>query len=172
RPRRDGPEHWVRVNIVEVHEIGAREDVDPIDWMLITTEPIETIADVQAIVDAYRTRWLIEEFFKAIKTGCQFEKRELESYDAITNLLAMCCPIAWQMLFMRNVARTAPETPASEVLRPSQIEVLRSYAMIKIPAHPTIREALFAIAGIGGHHTKKDPGWTTIGRGMERLLPG
>jgi IS4 transposase len=50
--------------------------------MLYTSEPIDTAEQLLTIVDQYRSRWVIEEFFKALKTGCAFEKRQLESYRA------------------------------------------------------------------------------------------
>ena len=37
----------------------------------LTTEPVATSADIEAVVDMYRTRWLIEECNKALKTGCR-----------------------------------------------------------------------------------------------------
>jgi hypothetical protein len=37
------------------------------------------VDQVAAVVDHYRGRWTIEEFFKAIKTGCALEARQLES---------------------------------------------------------------------------------------------
>jgi hypothetical protein len=36
-------------------------------------------------------RWTIEECLKAIKTGCEFEKRQLQDYEALVNLLAGVC---------------------------------------------------------------------------------
>jgi hypothetical protein len=65
-----------------------------IEWYLVTNEPIGTTEQVAAIVDAYRARWVIEELFKALKTGCQIEKRQLESYEALRNALALFLPIA------------------------------------------------------------------------------
>ena len=42
----------------------------PLEWRLITTEPIASREQVVQILEWYRTRWLIEEFFKCLKTGC------------------------------------------------------------------------------------------------------
>jgi hypothetical protein len=70
------PEHLpdcLILNFVEAHEVEAPPGTEPVLWRLITTEPIETNAQVGAIIDVYRKRWLIEEFFKALKTGCRFE---------------------------------------------------------------------------------------------------
>jgi len=62
-----------------------------IEWMLVTSEPVQTLEDAAAIVDHYRARWLIEEYFKALKTGCAFEKRQLMHLDGLVRALASSC---------------------------------------------------------------------------------
>lgn len=171
RPRylSDGPE-WLPVHLVEVYEVDPPPDVEPVRWVLVTTEPLETAADVQAIVSYYRARWVIEEFFKALKTGCAVERRQLESYDALVNLLAIFAPIAWQMLRLRTLARSTPEAPAETALTPTQLDVLRACSPKPLPTRLTVRRALFAVASLGGHHLPRDPGWLVLARGMEKLL--
>jgi hypothetical protein len=165
----EGP-RWLPVNIVEVHEIDPPQGAEPVEWLLVTSEPIETIADVHAVVLLYSTRWIIEEYFKALKTGCAIGKRQLETYDAVVNLLAIFAPIAWQMLALRDWARRQPDAPASVVLSPTQIDVLRVCGNVALPQAPTVRQALFAVAALGGHHIPREPGWIVLGRGMEKLL--
>lgn len=161
----------LEINVVRVHEVDAPEDVEPIEWILATSRPIQTREHVEAIVGCYRTRWLIEEFFKALKTGCAIEQRQLESYHALLNALALMAPIAWHLLLLRNLARTSPEEPATEVLTPTQLEVLTVFAKPRLPTNPTVRDALFAVARLGGHlRNNGDPGWLVLGRGMEKLL--
>lgn len=63
-------------NLVHVWEPEPPAGEVPVEWKLLTTEPVETIDQILAVVDAYRARWLIEELFKALKTGCSFEKRQ------------------------------------------------------------------------------------------------
>jgi hypothetical protein len=65
----------LKVNVVTVVEENCPAGEEPIAWYLVTSEPVSTSKQVAAVVDAYRARWTIEEFFKALKTGCQFEKR-------------------------------------------------------------------------------------------------
>ncbi len=65
---------WLDLNVVYVREIDTPEGVESVAWTLVTTEPIDTVQDILAIIEYYRGRWPIEEFFKAIKTGCQVEK--------------------------------------------------------------------------------------------------
>jgi len=43
--------------------------VEPIEWMLLTSEPVETFEDACELVNWYCLRWLIEEWHRAEKTG-------------------------------------------------------------------------------------------------------
>jgi hypothetical protein len=156
-------------NIVHVQERNTPSDVEPVAWVLLTTEPIETIDQLRFILESYRARWLIEELFKALKTGCAFEKRELESYDTLTNSLAIYLPIAWQMLLLRNRAQNAPDEPAESILSPVQIAILRA-TIPKLKPRLTAVDALYAVAYLAGHFFKKPPGWQRLAWGFERLL--
>jgi hypothetical protein len=99
------------------------------------------------------------------------EKRQLESFHSLTNALALFLPIAWQMLLLRSLSRLSPEAPAEQVLNPTQIALLRHTQPKKMKEGTTVRDALYAIAGLGGHLTQNGPpGWQTLGRGMEELL--
>lgn len=159
------------VNVVYAWEVAAPPGEDPITWRLITTEPIDTVEDVQRIVDWYRTRWMIEEFFKALKTGCAYEKRQLESLNTLLVALALLAPIAWQLLLLRHLARHAPDARAATVLSARQLLVLRALpAGRRLNATPTIRDALIVVARLGGHLKQNGPpGWLVLGRGMHTL---
>lgn len=160
------------VNVVYVRETDPPSDATPISWVLVTTESIDTIADIEAIVDHYRARWIIEELFKALKSGCSFEERQLESFETLTKALALFFPIAWQMLVVRAVSRSDPDAPAERVLTPTQIKVLQHYQRQKMPlASPRAIDALYAIAGLGGHLKQNGPpGWQTLAAGMQELI--
>ena len=120
----------------------------------------------------YRTRWLIEEFFKCLKTGCAYKKRQLESLDTLLVALALLAPIAWQLLLMRHLARERPEVGATVALTPRQIEILRATPVGRqLAARPSIRDALRAVARLGGHLRQNgEPGWLVLHRGLQKLL--
>ncbi len=159
------------VNVVRVFEPNPPADETPVEWVLLTTEPISTAADVAAIVDIYRSRWLIEECNKALKTGCSYEDRQFESRDALLTLLAMTFPIACELLWLRAACRHDPKTPASQVLTRTQLAVLAHMATRKLPPNPTVHDALWSIAALGGHmRTNGEPGWLVLHRGMTKLL--
>ena len=173
RPKSQDPSlpSTCELNVVRVVENGAPSGEEPIEWILYTTDPIETDANVLAIVDAYRARWRIEEFFKAVKTGCAFEERQLESYDSLTNALGITLPIAWRMLRLRSHAHEIPDAPASSLLDEDEIAVLRAEVpRAKLGRKPTLAAALACIAHIGGHLARNGaPGWQTLYRGLRNL---
>lgn len=93
------------MNFVRVWEPEPPEGEDHIEWRLRTTEAIETPDQILAVVDAYRSRWVIEEFFKALKTGTVYEKRQVESRKGMINVLAVLAPVAWRLLNLRTLGR-------------------------------------------------------------------
>ncbi len=172
--RSDRPE--LTLNLVQVREADPPAGVEPIEWQLLTTEPIATEQDVLRVVDAYRARWLIEEFFKAIKTGCHYEQLQFQHLHALQNALAVCMALAWQMLLLRTIARDAPHTPAAAVVTDEQLAILIALAATKnpwsmsLPSHPNARDISFAIARMGGHFKHNGPpGWLTLARGFQEL---
>ena len=159
------------VNVVHVQEVDPPAGQKPIAWTLFTSEPIRTIADVERVIDIYRYRWLIEELFKALKSGCVYEKRLLEERHALLNLLAVSLPIAVELLWMRARVADDPEAPWEEIVTPTQLEVLRSMAHRPLANNPSAADVLLAVAGLGGHLTQNGaPGWQVLQRGYRRLL--
>jgi len=160
----------LRINVVRVFEIEAPDGEFPVEWVLLTNLPIATTADVEFVIDCYRRRWLVEELFKALKTGCNYEKLQLESRKTLTNALAVMLPIAAQMLRLRGLARSDQSTPASAVVTKSQLDALRAVER-KLSPRPTARDVLLAIAGLGGHiKNNGDPGWLVLYRGWRDLM--
>lgn len=161
----------VELNVVRVWEPAPPEGQTAVEWYLMTTEPIDTLEQLLEVVDFYRARWTIEEFFKSLKSGCSIEKRQLETKAALLNVLALSLPLAWRLLLLRTLAHDAPQLPATVVLSDNQVRLLCSRPALKLPQKPTIEQALWAIASLGGHLKHNGPpGWQTIGRGFERLL--
>jgi len=164
RPRRSLsslPEQ-IAINVVHVLEIELRDGNDPVEWILLTNLPIETKEDIEFVVDCYRNRWLIEEFFKALKTGCKYESRQLGSALSLLNALA---------IFVRHLAQNEPELPATSALSNLQLQILQTMPRAKMPKNPTVKEALFAVAALGGHLKRNgNPGWLVLRRGFHDLM--
>jgi hypothetical protein len=159
------------LHVVHVREQNPPAGEAPVEWCLMTNLPIKTAEEVAAVVDVYRARWLIEEYFKALKTGCSFLKRQAESRAVLERILAIYAAAAWRLLRLRWLSRSAPGLPATAVVTVTQLACLRHAATRKpLSKHPTVGEVALAIAALGGHLPQNgEPGWQTLGRGFERL---
>ena len=61
----------VDMHAVQVTEVAPPTGVEPIEWLLLTSDPIMSIEDAWQLVHWYRCRWRIEEFFQVLKSGCR-----------------------------------------------------------------------------------------------------
>jgi Transposase DNA-binding/Transposase DDE domain len=162
----------LHLNSVSVFEPHPPRGAEPIAWLLLTTEPIETLSDATKVVDHYRARWRIEEYFKALKTGCAFEKRQLTTYDALLRALGLFVPMAWRLLALRELANETEPVPAEALFDKEQQRLLRTLLSHRRADHqlakrPTVRDLFLAIAALGGHiKNNGDPGWLVLGRGL------
>lgn len=159
------------LNVVHVWEPSPPEDQSAVEWTLLTTLPTTTAEEIAFVIDIYRRRWLVEELFKSLKTGCQFEKVQLETGAALINAFAVMLPVAVRLLALRDIARTSPQARAGDVLSALQIKILAVHEHTRALALVTARDAMLAVARLGGHITNNgDPGWLVLGRGYEDLL--
>jgi hypothetical protein len=123
------------------------------------------------IVDIYRKRWIIEDYFKALKTGCSLEKRQVDSYEAMRRVLCLLTPMAYRLLLLRGLSRSTLPHPAS--LAFDRIDLLLIGKALPRPTSSpkTMADALELLARMGGHiKNNGPPGWMTLGAGYEKLL--
>jgi hypothetical protein len=161
----------IDINVVHVFEHDAPEGQEPVDWLLYTTEPVDTKKQIEDVVDYYRCRWQIEELNKALKTGCVVQERRLESLDALTTMLALSLPIAVELLALRTLARADSSSPAATVMHEQELAALRHLSHRPLPKSPTVQDALWCIAGLGGHIKNNGAaGWQVLQRGMEKFV--
>jgi hypothetical protein len=160
----------LKVNLVQVIEENPPAGEAAVEWLLFTTLPVINAADLAAAVDAYRARWTIEEYFKALKSGCSYEKRQLESRHALLNALGILAPIAWRLLALRSAGDDP--VPASAFLEKDELHVLRKLSHdVKLGPAPTAAQAILAIALLGGHFKQNGrPGWQVIWTGFRKVL--
>lgn len=173
RPKNNVPKDLppsLTLNVVRVEEVDVPDGADPVEWYLLTSEPIDTVEHVLRVVDFYRARWLIEEFNKGLQTGCQYEKLQLETVDRLWSMMAFYCPIVTNLLTLRTLADSKADTPASDVLDADEIDVLIAERPALRNKTLTVEAALALIARLGGHFSHNGrPGWLILLRGMATL---
>lgn len=163
------------VRVVEQETVPAGEE--PIEWMIITTVAVNSLADAVEVVAAYAQRWKVERYHYVLKSGCGMEKLQLESADRIERALAIYNVVAWRLLYMTYVARVAPELPCTVVLEDNEwkaLYVVSSRRPRPLPDEPqTVREAVRMIAMLGGFLGRKgdgEPGVQSLWTGFRRLM--
>lgn len=147
----------------------CEEDPD-IEWILFTLSPITSFEDAFEIVTIYRHRWIIEEYHKCLKTGCQIEKVQLGTADRLLALFGMLGVIATQLLQLKSISRINPDEPAENYVDKLAVIVLQNIYELKSPI--TVKEfwrRVAMLAGFMGRKSDGDPGWQKIWKGWIKL---
>jgi Transposase DNA-binding/Transposase Tn5 dimerisation domain len=165
----------VTVNVVRVLEVAPPAGEDPVEWLLVTTLPIDTIDDVRSIIRYYTVRWMIEVFFRVLKSGCRVEARRFEHVDRELNFVAVALIVAWRVLMACRLGRSCPDIDCEAVFEPSEWKSVY-VAMHRRPAPgrpPRLGEMIKLVAQLGGYVNtpgrKDPPGPQTLWLGMQRM---
>jgi hypothetical protein len=179
RPRHVSP--WVRkldqppiaMNVIEVIEVNAPKGVTSIHWVLFTSLPVTTFDDAWGVIGYYELRWLVEEYHKALKTGCRTESRQLKTAGRLESFVGLTSVVAARLLQLKSLARTNPEVPAQRVIPRVWLEMLKLARKRLSRVHDlTVGQFYREVAMLGGFLGRKsdgEPGWITIWRGWEKL---
>jgi hypothetical protein len=163
----------VTVNVVLVEETNPPDGVTPIQWLLVTTLPIDDPEQVRQIVSYYCVRWQIEIYFRTIKSGCRVEERQFETLDRLLNCLAVYSIIAWKIMYLCRLGRECPDLNCEVVFEPSEWKsVYMTVRRAAPPATPPkLNEIIRMIATLGGYvpRRKTQPGPQTLWLGLQRV---
>lgn len=159
---------------VEVKEVHVPEGVkEPLYWVLLTSLPCTTLAQVKRVVGRYTARWWIEEYHKGLKTGAGVEESQMEKADRLEPLIAVLAVVAVRLLGTKLLARSRPDSKeAAESFGPEMLELLEK-KLGKPKGGWTNQNLIVATARLGGFIGRKSdgmPGWQTIWRGWQRLM--
>lgn len=174
-PRPGGRLKNVTLNVVEAIELDPPTSEDPIRWVLLTSMPIDTVAQIQHVVSCYSLRWGIELLFKTLKSGLHIEKLKYETIDAYLTASSLLIVVAWRVEYVKMAARVDADSSCEKYVDPTEWKAAYMVAnrTRKLPAQPlTIGEFLLLIAKIGGYLNKKGqgpPGSETVWRGLRKL---
>ena len=166
----------VRVNAVRVREIAPPQGDTPVEWLLLTTLPIDTVEQVQQIVDYYSTRFLIEVFFRVLKSGCRVEERRFENVERLLPCLAVYLIVAWRAFMLSRIGRNHPELSCEECFAPEEWQVVWTVTQgTPLPRQPpALQEMIELIAQLGGYlrrgrKPQSPPGPQTLWLGLQRM---
>jgi hypothetical protein len=158
--------------VVNVHEIDPPTGVVPVEWLLFTSLKVETAAEALEIIAYYEARWTIEEFHKALKTGCNVEQSQLQTAARLAPLTALLSVQAVRLIQLKAVARAEPDRPTEDLVPHRYVQTLARVRKLAPGSLSRVRDFFRTLAKLGGFLGRKgdgEPGWLTIWRGWEKL---
>ncbi|MCG2718710.1 MAG: IS4 family transposase [Nanoarchaeota archaeon] len=161
----------IKCNVVHVIEKNPPENQNPLEWILLTSLDVNCFEDACEIIKFYNHRWLIEEYHKAIKSGCKVEDKQFKTVERVENYLGIANVVAIRLLQLKDLARNAPKLSAKKIVEPLKVDILLKYQEID-KDDITIYEYYREVAKMGGFLARKsdgEPGWQSIWAGELKL---
>ena len=172
-PRRtDDPLPEIAVNVVLVREVNAPKDDEPVEWLLLTSLPIDDAEQTRQVIRCYCVRWMIEIFFRVLKSGCRVEERRFERLERLQSCLAVYLIVAWRTLYVCRLARSCPDISCESIFEPAEWKPVWKIVRRSDPPlnPPTLGEMTLLVAQLGGYVRRKGspPGPQTVWIGLQR----
>jgi len=174
-PPKNSEQSPVQLWAVYLTEKYIEEGITPVEWMLLTTVPVESFADAQKRVEWYQARWGIEVYHRTLKSGCRIKNRQLQKTDHLEACLGVDMVVAWRVYHLTMLGRETPDLPCTVFFKDFEWKALCIYVS-KNPTPPenppSLIDAIYMVAGIGGFMGRKGhdfPGTQTMWRGLQSL---
>jgi hypothetical protein len=168
------------LSLVDVREVDPQAGTEPLHWRLLTTHPVENVEQAWRIVEWYKRRWLIEQFFRVLKThGFRLEDSQIASADRLLKLVAIAAKaaiITIQLLQARDGRSYQPVRLAFNANEVATLAALNQNLeaqskRLKNPHPPdSLAWAAWIIGRLGGwdgYPSSKPPGPITMKHGLE-----
>lgn len=172
RPQEKLPE--VTLNAVLVREPSPPPNDVAVEWLLLTTLPIDQVEQVRQVIQTYCVRWMIEVFFRVLKAGCRVEERRFEHIDRLLTCLAIYLIVAWRTLYVCRLGRSCPHIRCDAVFEPAEWKAVWKIARCEDPPPdpPPLGTMVRMVAQLGGYINRKrpdPPGPQTLWIGLQRM---
>lgn len=174
QPRGDERGQPLSAWVVRTWEVNRPSQGEPLEWILLTNVAVSNATEAEERVAWYRSRWVIEEYHKGMKTGCRIEGMQFTQRERLEPAIALVSVVALTLLQMRDVCRSpeARQCRASRMLPQAWIHVLSVWRHGEPRLDWNVHEFYFALARLGGHQNRKHdhpPGWLVLWRGWTKL---
>lgn len=169
--------HLGAVNVwgICAREVSAPAGIEPVEWLLLTTVPVETFEQAVQKLQWYALRFQIEVYHRTLKTGCKIEERQLGNAERIEACLAIDLVVAWRITHLTKLGREMPDVPCTVFFEEAQWQAMMVFATQKPPPTqaPSLRTMARMVAmhlgGFLGRKSDGEPGAETLWRGIQRL---
>ena len=181
------------LNAVLAEEVSVQENEAPLRWLLLTSEPVATLAEALKVIRIYTTRWRVEDFHKAWKTGAGAERQRMVEPEHLERMVSILAFVAVRLMQLRESftvantlrsqglseqAKEVEQMPCDTVLTRDEWLVLwqtdksKRKPRLQTNEAPSLQWAYHALARLGGFTDSKRTGiagWATLWAGWEKL---
>jgi hypothetical protein len=117
----------ISLTMVDVRETSTPRDGKPIHWRLLTTHAVSNLGEARRIVDLYRMRWTIEEFFHTLKTaGFDIEAADIGNPQVMIKFVAAATVAAVTVMQLVKARDGTTEQSLADVFEPSDQPILEA----------------------------------------------
>lgn len=172
-PERKGAKlETVKIGVVLAREKNPPAGQDPIEWVLLTSLPVNSFDAAQRAISLYMARWDIEVFHRILKTGCRVEKLQLTEAERTKPAIVLYMIIAWRIAYVMKLGRVCPDLPCDVIFEDAEWRSVY-HVVNRKPADkkPTLSEMVTMVASLGGHLGRKGdgpPGAQSMWQGIMR----
>jgi len=114
----------LKLYAVLAREVGAPAGVPAIEWLLLTTWPVQGLKMARRLVRWYALRWGIECWHRVLKVVCGVERRQMKEAEHLERALALDMIIASRILLLTRLGKEHPDLPAELFYSPQELAVL------------------------------------------------
>jgi hypothetical protein len=151
----------LKLGLIEVREISVPPaGEEKARWWLWTTLRVRKLKHVQRVLEVYRARWRVEDYHRAMKTGCKVEKMRLQEGESLMKALTLQAWVATRIVRMRDEAKNDPEQSCEVCFTQEEWKVLWAHhhgrAWREEDGKPTLGEVVKWLGRLGGHQGRKN----------------
>jgi len=117
----------ISLMLIDVREMSARHEGEPVHWRLLTTHAVTSSDQARRIVDLYRMRWTIEEFFRTLKTaGFDIEEADIGDPKVMIKFVAAATVAAVTIMQLVRARDGTTDQQLAEAFEPDDQPVLEA----------------------------------------------
>jgi len=146
---------------IQAKEINPPDDIEKgIEWIILTSLPVNTFEQALQIIEYYMLRWIIERFHFLLKSGgANLENLQLETFHRLKNAITINSIAVLNVFKLKYRAEKTPNISIYDAgISKTEHLILYNYAHRKLDkklqfnenAPPTIREFTIVLGKLGG----------------------
>lgn len=156
--------------VIHAKEVGYQDGVDPIEWYLFSTMPIESMDDAVCFIGYYVKRWIIERLHYILKQGLRIERLQFDNFTRLSNAIQLYLIIGWYLLRLLYMGKATPDQSAIDYFDPLDIKLVQQITSKKIQTVKQFLIALSSLAGFVPSIKQPLPGEKLLWQSMRTLL--